>query len=68
MGVGKYTGREGKWTCTYIVARYKVAGNVRGQFKENVDKGTFRLNYCNSVGDNAVDEPELLDIDDLAKN
>ena len=27
--------------CTYIVARYKLAGNVLGEFKNNVLQGTF---------------------------
>lgn len=28
LGIGKYTGRSGGRTCTYIAARYKDAGNV----------------------------------------
>lgn len=54
LGIGKksgsYTASDGKkWTCTYIVGRYKAVGNVEGQFRENVQKGNFNRSYCNSV-------------------
>lgn len=36
--------------CTYTVARYKPAGNIFGEFSENVPKGNFdKESYCASV-------------------
>ena len=63
LGIGKYTGKNGDWTCTYIVARYKPAGNYRTKFEENVSKGSFSSSpYCDTVGDKSLGEDEYLDI------
>lgn len=43
LGIGKYT-KEDKLKnmyCTYIVARYRPAGNWAGQYTSNVSKGNF---------------------------
>lgn len=32
--------------CGYIVARYKPAGNVRGEYTENVPEGDYNPSYC----------------------
>jgi len=63
LGIGKYTGRSGRWTCTYIVARYKDAGNVNSAryFKSNVSKGSFRKSYCNTIADKSVGEGKYID-------
>ena len=62
LGIGKYTGREGRWTCTYIVARYKPGGNINSKrhFQDNVEKGSFDRSYCNTVGDKSMDESEVI--------
>lgn len=42
LGIGKaVSGR-----CTYVVGRYKPAGNVLNNFRENVAKGSFQSSYC----------------------
>ena len=45
LGIGRFTKetkRNGRTMyCTYIVARYRPAGNWQGQYAENVIKGTF---------------------------
>ena len=35
--------------CAYIVGRYKPAGNMEGDFPENVPKGNFDPSSCDSV-------------------
>ena len=35
--------------CTYIVGRYRPAGNWAGQYAENVLKGTFNESTCEDV-------------------
>ncbi|XP_078351220.1 Golgi-associated plant pathogenesis-related protein 1-like [Oculina patagonica] len=70
LGIGKFTGtkknEKGKeMTCTYIVARYKKAGNIKGDnFGNNVSKGSFRSSYCDSVGDKSLGTAEYLDAPD----
>lgn len=50
LGMGQATGTKNDMQCTYIVARYKPAGNFIGEFKENVPKGGFNAAaYCASV-------------------
>lgn len=50
LGMGQATGTKDGMQCTYIVARYKPAGNFMDKFKENVPKGGFNAAaYCASV-------------------
>ena len=55
LGIGRYTGRKIKkgktMTCTYIVARYRKAGNVAGAkaFRQNVSKGSFSSSDCDKL-------------------
>ena len=49
LGVGVATGTKHGLECTYIVARYRPAGNVYGQYSENVLKGTFDESFCNNA-------------------
>ena len=37
--------------CTYVVGRYKKAGNFIGKYKENVGKGTFSEDICGKLDD-----------------
>ena len=65
LGIGKYTGQNGRWTCTYIVARYKPGGNVNSAtyFEDNVSKGSFSSSpYCDTVRDKSLGEDEYRDI------
>lgn len=47
LGIGKaVSGR-----CTYVVGRYKPAGNVLNNFRENIAKGSFDWrSYCRGGG------------------
>ena len=44
-------------TCTYIVARYRPAGNYKSQFADNVKKGSFNEGKCTDL------EKDTQDID-----
>lgn len=49
LGIGLAESRKDGMKCAYVVARYKPAGN-RGDFLENVPKGTFdRSSYCQAI-------------------
>lgn len=50
FGIGKATSREDGMFCTYIVALYDEKGNNRDEYANNVLKGAFDLNYCDSLG------------------
>ena len=51
LGIGKATGKKGTMYCTYIVGRYRPAGNFQGKFKENVLKGSFEKGMCSKLDD-----------------
>lgn len=43
------TGKKDDMYCTYVVGRYRDAGNFIGRFKENVPKGDFSPDICNKL-------------------
>lgn len=49
LGIGKAEGERHGLKCTYVVARYKPAGNFIGQFSENVGKGSFQKSSCDKL-------------------
>ena len=49
LGIGMATGKKNGMTCTYIVGRYRPAGNMGGQYKANVPKGSFTPGVCSSL-------------------
>ena len=50
LGIGRAESEQNGMKCAYIVGRYKPAGNMMGDFPENVVKGSFDANsYCASV-------------------
>ncbi|XP_065676310.1 uncharacterized protein LOC100206500 isoform X4 [Hydra vulgaris] len=50
LGMGKATSKKGGMLCTYIVGRYKPAGNMLTQFTKNVFEGSFdKKKTCNSL-------------------
>ena len=51
LGIGKATSKKGSMTCTYVVGRYKKAGNFQGKYKENVPKGSFSKDSCGKLDD-----------------
>ena len=51
LGIGKADGERNGMYCTYVVGRYKKAGNFIGKYKENVGKGTFSKDICGKLDD-----------------
>jgi len=51
LGIGRAESTQGSMKCAYIVGRYKQAGNMMGDFPQNVVKGSFDQSYCKSVKD-----------------
>ena len=51
LGIGRAESTKGSMKCAYIVGRYKPAGNMMGDFAENVKKGSFDSSQCNSNSD-----------------
>ena len=49
LGIGMATGKKNGMMCTYVVGRYRPAGNMGGQYKANVPKGSFTRNVCSSL-------------------
>lgn len=49
LGIGKATGTHDGVPCTYIVARYRPAGNYEGQFQTEVKKGSFTEDVCKNL-------------------
>ena len=41
LGIGKADIDRDGMKCTYVVARYRPAGNMRGDYVENVPQGSF---------------------------
>ena len=57
LGIGRAEVEEGGMKCAYIVGRYKPAGNMRGDYQQNVPKGSFDASsYCASIR-NQFDKP-----------
>ena len=52
------TGKKGSMTCTYIVGRYRPAGNMGGEYKKNVPKGKFTQDVCKKTEQMAKDIDE----------
>ena len=49
LGIGRAESQEKGMKCAYIVGRYRPAGNMIGDFPQNVLKGSFDSSYCSSV-------------------
>ena len=50
LGVGRASNtKKNGMVCTYVVGRYRPAGNFQGKFQENVKKGTFSNSICEKV-------------------
>ena len=45
------TGKKNGMTCTYVVGRYRPMGNMGGQYKDNVPKGSFTTAACSKLKD-----------------
>ncbi len=55
LGIGKATAEKNGMFCTYVVGRYKPAGNFMGKYKENVAKGSFDQGTCDKLDDMVKD-------------
>ena len=49
--MGRASTKEHGMSCSYIVGRYKEAGNMGGEYKKNVFKGSFTKDLCNKLDD-----------------
>ena len=49
LGIGKANAEKNGMYCTYVVGRYKKAGNFIGKYKENVEKGSFSQDICEKL-------------------
>ena len=49
LGIGKADAEKNGMYCTYVVGRYKEAGNFMGKYKENVEKGSFSKDKCDKL-------------------
>jgi len=50
LGIGRAETQQSGMKCAYIVGRYRPAGNMMGDFANNVVKGRFDASsYCSSV-------------------
>ena len=60
-----------KRTCTYFCCRYKNAGNIGNEFKNNVAKGSFsKAETCDRLSeivDDAVNQKIQLHVDKVEK-
>ena len=53
LGIGKATTKKNGMLCTYVVGRYRPAGNFIGNYKPNVPKGEFNKGLCSKL-DNMI--------------
>ncbi len=49
LGIGKAFAKKDGMYCTYVVGRYKPAGNMKGEYKENVVKGSYDKGSCEKL-------------------
>ncbi|XP_068724150.1 uncharacterized protein [Montipora capricornis] len=49
LGIGRGKSTQNGMQCIYAVGRYEVAGNMVGEFQDNVLKGNFDQQYCNNI-------------------
>ena len=52
MGIAFAKNRDGL-TCSFVVSRYRNAGNILGLFQDKVKEGSFAPELCAKVGDMA---------------
>ena len=62
LGIGMATGTKDGMNCTYVVGRYRPAGNFAGQYEKNVLKGSFDQNVCKKL------ESIVKEIEDSSKH
>ena len=55
--MGRVNKKEHGMSCSYIVGRYKEAGNIGGEYTNNVLKGIFTKDVCKKLDDLIKDLP-----------
>ena len=55
--MGRANTKENGISCSYVVARYKEAGNIVEQYEKNVFKGNFTKDMCDNRLDIITDLP-----------
>ena len=49
LGIGQGKATQNGMPCIYVVGRYEIAGNMMGEFQDQVLRGNFNEDYCNNV-------------------
>lgn len=49
LGIGQGKATQNGMPCIYVVGRYEIAGNMMGEFRDQVLRGNFNEEYCNNV-------------------
>lgn len=49
LGIGQGKATQNGMQCIYVVGRYDIAGNMQGEFQDQVMRGNFNKAYCNNV-------------------
>ncbi len=49
LGIGMGKGEQNGMYCTYVVGRYRPAGNMMGDFEKQVKKGSFKESICDKL-------------------
>jgi len=49
LGIGQGNATHNRMHCIYVVGRYETAGNLMGEFEDQVLRGNFSQQYCNNV-------------------
>ena len=49
LGIGQGKATQNGMQCIYVVGRYDIAGNMMGEFQDQVLRGNFNDAYCNNV-------------------
>ena len=57
--MGKANTKKHGQYCTYIVARYKKAGNWGGEYKKNVAEGSFTKELCEKLDEILTERPAV---------
>ena len=58
--MGRASGIKDGLSCSYVVGRYKEAGNVGGKYKKNVFKGSFSIDMCKKIDGLIKDIPSKI--------
>lgn len=51
LGIGRATSSKNGEHCTYVAARYRLAGNQKNSFQKNVPVGNFNRSLCEKLDD-----------------